>query len=558
MSRPPFHVMVACLASCTREPTAHAPSDTTPTDSETDSDPPDTGTPDTGPTDTGTPDTGTPDTGDTPVDSDGDGYSKDAGDCDDTDPLIHPGALDDCDDAVDEDCVDGPRDCDPLPDIMLDDADTTILPSTGAGGESDSIGYVAVALGDLDADGTGDFGTLWHADGFWSDDHVHKEAWVFSGPVNTGSLTADDEAVAIIHQTDEWDDPLVTMASAGDVDGDGYDDLVFGTSDDSGSVHVLLGPISGTLTVADDAAASWTGDGHIRGAGWSVDGGFDFDGDEHDDFIVGAPWALDDAGAAFWISGSDLDFERFSDADAILDGLSTDSCRGWAVTGLGDVDGDGLEDFATAAYAGPVLVYTGGALSGELDSLDAAHAGFDRESDHDQHGKGLADGGDFNEDGYADLLIAATDSSAGTVHLMAGPMDGSGEAAALALATFDGESPGDDLGDGMDGRMDVNVDGNTDLVLGAPSVMRKGSTHLNGAAYLFYGPLTGAIDMSMARCAMRGTVLNAESGWSVAMIEDQYGDGAPDILIGEPITSDGATGGVWTAGMLSVISSEHL
>ena len=141
---------------------------------------------------------------------------------------------------------------------------------------------------------------------------------------------------------------------------------------------------------------------------------------------------------------------------------------------------------------------------------------------------------------------------------MAGPMDASGDASALALATFDGESPGDDLGDGMDGSMDVNVDGNTDLLLGAPSVRRKGSSHLNGAAYLFYGPMTGTVDMSMARCAMRGTVLNGASGWSVAMIGDQYGDGAPDVLIGEPLTSDGAWGGVWYGGMLSVVSSEHL
>jgi hypothetical protein len=555
MSRPMSHSIVVCLslASCVREPspTGEHAGTTTPTDSTLDSRPPDTG-----PADTGPKDTGTHDTGDSPVDSDGDGYTT-THDCDDTDPLIHPAAEDDCDDAVDEDCVDGPRDCDPLPYIMLDDADTTILPGH-SGGESDSIGYVAVALGDLDADGTGDFGTLWMADGYWSGDRAHKEAWVFSGPVDTGNLMADDEAVAIIHQTDEWDDRLSAMASAGDVDADGYDDIVLGTWDNAGTVSVLLGPIDGTLTVDHYAAASWTGDGLIRGAGWSVDGGFDFDGDGHDDFVVGAPWAFDDAGAAFWISGDDLEFEHFSDADAILAGLSTDSCRGWAVTGLGDVDGDGLEDFATGAYTGSVFVYTGGALSGELDSLDAAHAGFDRESDDDQHGKGLADGGDFNDDGYADLSIAATDSLAGTVHLMAGPMDESGDAAALALATFDGESPGDDLGDGMDGRMDVNTDGNTDLLLGAPSVRLKGSSHLNGAAYLFYGPMTGSVDMSMARCAMRGTMRNAESGWSVAMIGDQYGDGAPEMLIGEPLTTASAMSSVWTGGVLSVVSSEHL
>jgi hypothetical protein len=513
-------------------------------------------TDDTGSTDSGPTESTPPDTGDSAVDGDGDGYSP-PDDCDDSYPTVHPGAIDKCDDDIDQDCVDGPADCS-VPDITLDAADTRIRPSV----DPDSIGFVVVSLGDLDGDGNGDLGTLWMSDLApygWGHKSPNKEAWVFSGPIDAGDQGADGEAVAIVRQTDSDDDQLYAMASAGDVDGDGYDDLVLGTWQDWGGVYVLLGPVVGDdLTVADDAVASWTTEDLNEGAGHSVDGGFDFDGDGHDDFVVGSTWALDSDGAAYWISGDDLEFDHFSDADAMLDGLSSDSCRGWNVTALGDVDGDGLEDFATAAYTGPVFVYTGGDLSGELASDDAAHAGFDRISDDDQWGKWIADGGDFNDDGYSDLLISATDSSAGTVHLMAGPMDTSGDADALALATFEGAASGDELGEGMDGSMDVNGDGNTDVLLGSPGVRLKYSDHLEGAAYLFYGPMTGAIATYMARCTMRGTDYNDNAGWSVAMIGDQYGDGLPDVLIGEPFTGDTAFGDYWTGGMLHVVSSEHL
>ena len=319
MSLRTLHVLVVgvSVTSCVREPSLSDddPADSTPTDSTPDSEPLDTG-----PTDTGAPDTS--DTSDSPIDGDGDGYSKPE-DCNDADPSMHPGAEDDCGDAVDEDCDGVPLDCESLPDIMLDAADTTIHPSH-PGGEWDSVGNVVVSLGDLDADGNADFGTLWSAAGVPFPKGPHKEAWVFSGPIDSGRLMADDEAIAIVRQTDEWDEELSAMAGAGDVDADGYDDLVLGTWQDWGGVHVLLGPIGDTITV-DDADASWTSEALNEGAGHAVDGGFDFDGDGHDDFVVGSPWALDSAGAAYWISGADLEFEHFSDADATLDGLSTDS-----------------------------------------------------------------------------------------------------------------------------------------------------------------------------------------------------------------------------------------
>ena len=497
--------------------------------------------------DSDTTDSTPPDTG-PDRDLDDDGYPEPE-DCDDADATIHPDAPDNCHDDIDQDCVDGPLDCGPVPDVVVDDADTTIFSEWDSSYEYDSIGAAVASLGDLDGDGDSEFATLgdYHMLDFAPGPTPFKQVWIFDGPIDEGDVLADDAAIATT-SGDVGDPETVywSIAAAGDANADGYADLLLGAASSCSKVFTFLGPLSGELW-RDDADAVW-GCGHAGiGPGFTVDADFDFDGDGFDDAVIGSPWATFagfDTGAVYLIQGP-VQSLSVDEAEARLDGTATDLGRGWAApASLGDVDGDGLDDFATGAYAGPVFVYTGGALSGELASDDAAYAYY--ENPTAQAYIAPVDGGDFNADGYADLLVwgfQTVEGYDGIAFMVAGPMKESGGVDTLALTTFirDGVSTW-----ASDGSADVNGDGSTDVLIGA--TIYSDTKEDMAAEYLFYGPLTGAVDASDARCRMfEGTdrVVAFSTG---RFIGDQYGDGAPEVVLGR--SRDG--------GQLWVVSSEHL
>src|SRR6185295_18026642 len=94
-----------------------------------------------------------------------------------------------------------------------------------------------------------------------------------------------------------------TMRGAGDVDADGYDDVVVGQYDTPAEAYIVLGPIVGDLDAAAVADATWTEENDYSQTGQNVEGGFDVDGDGFDDYIIGAVSAngggLSSPGAAY-------------------------------------------------------------------------------------------------------------------------------------------------------------------------------------------------------------------------------------------------------------------
>jgi hypothetical protein len=207
---------------------------------------------------------------------------------------------------------------------------------------------------------------------------------------------------------------------AGDVNGDGYGDIVAGapttllaSGNLSGAAYLFFGGPSSSLQALKPA------DRNKWSIGYAVTGGGDFDGDGFSDLLVGAPGANTSAGLGFVYSGRNF---GVTDVPQTLDPTAPQLAHfGSAVAQLGDVDGDGRADFAVGAPqmgAGRVYRYSGGssASPATLDGPDQSGSLF---------GLTLA-GADLDGDGRNDLLVAATcapgndRSCPGAVYLVVG------------------------------------------------------------------------------------------------------------------------------------------
>ena len=476
------------------------------------------------------------------------GYSTANTDCDDVDNLINPNAPEFCQDSIDNDCNGAVDDCGPIPDVSLSTADVSIF-----GTETyENMGFDVADLGDLDGDRNADFG----ASSPWGMTDQGRGR-IYSGPFTAGTdLDADDAATAKVTGSGNLG---YTMRGAGDVDGDGFDDVITGAFRGTGEAYILLGPIVGNLTASSSADATWTGEDMNDEAGQIVEGGFDYNMDGFADYAIGAPSAsgtLSYEGAAYLVYGPGLGSYDLGSADTRFSGSESDSRFGCGIAALGDTDGDGADDLAVGAmYAGDddngrVYVF-GGGFGSTADAESSAMGWFEGDS-YDNIGEHLADGGDFNDDGYADLLIGApyasgSGSNSGTVYLIAGPLDTFGGAQANAYAEFYGESYYSNAGIGVDGSMDLNRDGFTDVLVGASAADAGGGLNDAGSTYLVYGPQSGTMSLANARVNLQGTELYQNSGSAVAFIGDQDGDHSPEVLVGAPYSDTGGSdsGGIY-------------
>jgi len=322
-----------------------------------------------------------------------------------------------------------------------------------------------------------------------------------------------------IYQPGEWARFGYSVAAAGDVNGDGYDDLVVGAkgndsaSPPSGAAYVYFGSENGSL----DSSIRFSGAGSNDNFGISVSGAGDLNGDGYADIVVGAPLedtTYADAGRAYvFFGGSSMD----TTADIVLAGTGAGDNFGASVACAGDFNGDGIPDIVVGAARagggrGAAYVFFGGKnlnLTADL-VLQGGMTG-------ERFGSSADTAGDLNADGYADIIVGAPGSN--RAYLFSGGRNPDGTADVML-----GGGSGSSFGTSVSGAGDVNGDGYDDVIVGAP-----GTSSSYGAAHLFFG---GANMDNTADVTLPGDVQTSYFGCSVSDVGDLNRDGYGDVLVG--------------------------
>lgn len=336
-------------------------------------------------------------------------------------------------------------------------------------------------------------------------------------------------------------------SGAGDVNNDGYDDLLVGApmydnaAGNSGRVVLYLGSATGL-----SPTPGWTfeGDQNAAELGACVAGAGDVNGDGYDDVIVAASYYdkdHPDAGRVYVFYGeagglpAEPSWEIWGDIPKAHLGRSVD--------GAGDVNGDGYDDVVIGSFnyrnpdikEGRAYVYHGG--PGGLSYTPAWMA--EGNQAYAYFAMAVAGAGDVNADGYDDILIGAPNYDAG-------PNENAGRAylflsdstgvAADPVWIFEGTEVNEYLGRSVDGAGDLNNDGYDDVIVGAPGF--DGDEQNEGLVLVFYGTASGV--SATPGLSMEGNNAEAQYGFSVAGVGDINNDGYDDAGAGAHTYSNGA------------------
>ncbi|MEZ4447991.1 MAG: Ig-like domain-containing protein [Nannocystaceae bacterium] len=338
----------------------------------------------------------------------------------------------------------------------------------------------------------------------------------------------------------------------------------------AGRAYAVFGKESADPAVLADVVNELGGysidaEGKLDLAGKAVARAGDVNGDGLDDLIVGA-YGADPGGTfsgrSYILFGAEtptttpLGKVVQGLGGVYLDGEKSLDFSGHAVAGGGDINGDGLDDLIVGAYgadpggdaSGRTYVIFGATDLGPLKLADVAagKGGFalDGELAGDRSGTAVAFVGDVNGDGFDDLAIGAhladpNGSSSGKVYVVFGEADPESRAlAGLGDGGFvlDGPNFRDYAGFSVDGGGDVNGDGLDDVIVGAYGANADGD--LSGRTFVFFGREgSGNVQLSALIQGDGGFALDGEesedySGFSVANPGDVNGDGFADVLIG--------------------------
>jgi hypothetical protein len=460
------------------------------------------------------------------------GAVAESSDCDDGNALVGPGRPESCLSAWDDDCSGGDAVCAHEGDESTVDADATWTPLDS----TDGIARYVAGAGDVDGDGIPEIAV-------GAEDADADHAWVLDPVLAGGGVRSFDEIrldVGVAGVTRS-----TRAVAAGDLDGDGIGDLVvsayadWNEGDPSGSAGIMYGPFEdGRALLGDpDSAAIVDGDGEAFGYGATMIG--DTSGDGAADLAVGAP-AYESQGRVLIFEGDRLtrgaSVTPAGSRTALTASIYEDHL-GTSIAKLGDLDGDGLEDWAAGTFGSwedgwEAFVIAGGALpGGDLPVADIAVADVTLESYAPNVRVGLGlDSLDANGDGLADLVVGGW--GAGVFVVLGPPSDGA--AADLRHVRFE-HTPDTGFGASLAVLGDADGDALPDLAVGAPAELTGESS---GVVYVLpsWAIVSGGyFTLPIPDLALRiaGTHYYASAGLSVGAPGDVDGDGAADLVVSE-------------------------
>ena len=446
------------------------------------------------------------------VDEDGDGATVDV-DCDDQDAARAPGRDEVCGDGIDNDCDGAPGECawgddgvrvsdwgfeggqegghlgsamdvadmtgDGVSDLLVgepgsDGGAAWLLPGPLAADvglsvartrvegvyEGDCAGASVRNIGDVDLDGIDDVAVT--APCYAWDSGI---VYLLQGRMSEGDFSLDASTLDPLVGQDYGDNFGTSISRVGDIDGNGSPDLAIGAPVYDGHREAVVHIVSFRNRTMWDYVTSVAFDDSF---GAAVDF-MDMDGDGQDDVLIGVPGDDElglDTGKIVLLPGP-LDYDNQS----LLAGEAVLGEVGYAVAVLGDVDGDGLDDYAAGApgqgvFPGKVFLVLGGHRD-RMYIVDAeatvVGVGYDR------FGASLEGVGDVDGDGVDDLLVGAPglDEGAGGAFLVPFSVRGVVSVADVA-APIGGAAERSCAGVAVAGGGDLDGDDVFDVAIGAP------------------------------------------------------------------------------------------